>query len=320
MGFPTNADRWVAVGSRGARVRSRSGWWIALWVTLSVGIYIAVWYYRFNKGLRTIGRTNPAPLNESLRSSRPGRSLLAITVGCLLLVPPFVSMWRTTNRAKQAMLTLEEPPPYPDPAVATVVFGVLMYILAVPFFDVGAVAPGLPWLVAAVLFFGSTLLYAAYPIYLQGHVSRALAALPSAPSPASERPPRKRTALAAAVLGVPMTLVWAAWLAGLLRPWFDEKVWEQDLLVTPGEVFAITTIPLLVLIVTLGVLGRGWKFDGHARYAAVAPLVVPALVTAYMILGFYGLLATTAGCPMESYVCEPLDQWAAMWRGPINGR
>ena len=68
-------------------------------VFLTLGIYYFVWYYKVNRELRDLGRA----VGEEDRLGRsPLGSLLAITVGWLILVPPFVSFYRTFRRIEAA--------------------------------------------------------------------------------------------------------------------------------------------------------------------------------------------------------------------------
>lgn len=70
-----------------------------LLVFLTLGIYYLVWYYKINRELRDLGR---ATGHEERLGRSPFTSLLAISVGWLILVPPFVSMYRTLQRIKAA--------------------------------------------------------------------------------------------------------------------------------------------------------------------------------------------------------------------------
>jgi Ca2+/Na+ antiporter len=68
-------------------------------VLVTIGIYYLVWYYKVNRELRDLGRATGEP--ERLGTS-PLTSLLAITVGWLVVVPPFVSFYRTFRRIRAA--------------------------------------------------------------------------------------------------------------------------------------------------------------------------------------------------------------------------
>ena len=70
-----------------------------LLVFLTLGIYYLVWYYKINRELRDLGR---ATGQEQRLGRSPLTSLMAISVGWLILVPPFVSMYRTLRRIEAA--------------------------------------------------------------------------------------------------------------------------------------------------------------------------------------------------------------------------
>ena len=72
-------------------VKIRNAWGVFLLVLVTLGIYYLVWYYKTNRELANYG------VGDS-----PGLSLLAVTFGGLLIVPPFVSEWRFFRRIGEA--------------------------------------------------------------------------------------------------------------------------------------------------------------------------------------------------------------------------
>ncbi len=65
---------------------------LAVWLGLpliTLGIYYFVWWYKINDEARRF-------LND--QSIKPARSVLAVTLGALVIVPPFISAYRTTER------------------------------------------------------------------------------------------------------------------------------------------------------------------------------------------------------------------------------
>jgi hypothetical protein len=69
---------------------------IVLWYVISIvtlGLAMIVWYYKLNKDAKVLARND---------EWSPGVSVLAVTVGWILIVPPFVSMWRTWSRVREA--------------------------------------------------------------------------------------------------------------------------------------------------------------------------------------------------------------------------
>ncbi len=65
---------------------------------LTLGVYFFVWYYKVNKEMAALGR---AKRTEELGTS-PGTSLVAVLLGWVLLVPPFVSQYKTCARLNKA--------------------------------------------------------------------------------------------------------------------------------------------------------------------------------------------------------------------------
>jgi Domain of unknown function (DUF4234) len=86
-----------SISVRGVDVKVRNPWLAFLWALLTLGIYYLVWYYKTNRELRDYGRAVGRDLGDS-----PLTSLLAITIGWLILVPPFVSMFRYFRRIASA--------------------------------------------------------------------------------------------------------------------------------------------------------------------------------------------------------------------------
>jgi heme/copper-type cytochrome/quinol oxidase subunit 2 len=112
--------------ARGLNVKVRGPWVVFLLAIVTFGVYYFVWYYRINRELRDYGRAmGAAGLGNS-----PFVSLLAVTVGWILLVPPFVSMFRTFERiatAQQVAGIGREASP---------LLGILLYLLAFHFLPV----------------------------------------------------------------------------------------------------------------------------------------------------------------------------------------
>jgi len=68
---------------------------VAVWLGLpliTIGVYYYVWYYKVNNEARRYLRD---------MTIRPGISLLAVTLGWLLIVPPFVSIYNTGKRIRR---------------------------------------------------------------------------------------------------------------------------------------------------------------------------------------------------------------------------
>jgi len=80
--------RTVVVGGESYKRRNIVGVWIGL-PLITFGIYRLVWYFKINNEARRF-------LNDPTIS--PGISLIAITLGAFLIIPPFVSIYNTCVR------------------------------------------------------------------------------------------------------------------------------------------------------------------------------------------------------------------------------
>ena len=61
---------------------------------ITLGIYKVFWWYFINREMADLGRANHSPeLGDN-----PIMSVVAVTIGALIIVPPFVSFWRTLKR------------------------------------------------------------------------------------------------------------------------------------------------------------------------------------------------------------------------------
>ena len=61
---------------------------------VTLGIYSIFWYYFVNKEMAALGRAR----NSDELGDSPGTSVLAVTLGVLLIVPPFVSLYHAWKR------------------------------------------------------------------------------------------------------------------------------------------------------------------------------------------------------------------------------
>lgn len=82
----------------GARAKVRDEGMVVLWTILTLSVYTYVWYYRINREMRDFGRAHG---DEKLANSNPVLSILAVTLGALVIVPALVSYWRATGRIRR---------------------------------------------------------------------------------------------------------------------------------------------------------------------------------------------------------------------------
>jgi hypothetical protein len=73
--------------------KTRNIWltWL-IWPLITLGIYHFVWYYKINREARDF--------DENI-DVKPELSLLAVLIGWIIIVPPFVSIYRTGERIAQ---------------------------------------------------------------------------------------------------------------------------------------------------------------------------------------------------------------------------
>jgi hypothetical protein len=83
------------------------GFWAGFGLTIvTLGFYYYWWFYYVNRELKDIGVLTG---DAELAQSRPGRSVLAVTLGAFLIVPPFVSIYGYVHRVKRAQRLLGVP-------------------------------------------------------------------------------------------------------------------------------------------------------------------------------------------------------------------
>jgi Domain of unknown function (DUF4234) len=73
--------------------KTRNIWLIWLiWPLITLGIYHLVWYYKVNREARDFDKNIDV---------KPELSLLAVLIGWIIIIPPFVSIYRTGERIAQ---------------------------------------------------------------------------------------------------------------------------------------------------------------------------------------------------------------------------
>ena len=88
------------VDVRGVEIKLRRPWVGFVLAIVTLGIYYLYWYYVSNGDLNEYGETLEEPSNP-LRVSA-GLATLAVSVGWLLVIPPFISQWRFYRRIQKA--------------------------------------------------------------------------------------------------------------------------------------------------------------------------------------------------------------------------
>jgi Domain of unknown function (DUF4234) len=64
---------------------------------ITIGIYYIFWWYFINREMRDLGRARNTDLGQS-----PGNSVLAVTLGALIIIPAIVTLWTTSGRIERS--------------------------------------------------------------------------------------------------------------------------------------------------------------------------------------------------------------------------
>jgi hypothetical protein len=87
----------VEIKGAGSTAKIRGPVAVAVLTIVTLGIYGIVWYYKINREMADLGKATGR--TEELGDS-PGTSLLAITLGALVIVPAIVSLINTFKRVQ----------------------------------------------------------------------------------------------------------------------------------------------------------------------------------------------------------------------------
>ena len=86
------------VNANGAIAKVRNPWGVLGLGLITLGIYNIFWYYYVNKEFKEYGA---AQGDQELAESQPGMSVLAVTLGALIIVPAIISFVRTVQRQQR---------------------------------------------------------------------------------------------------------------------------------------------------------------------------------------------------------------------------
>lgn len=86
----------VPIPGGASLAKIRNPWGVIGLSIITLGFYYVFWWYFVNREMRDLGDGRAVDLG-----SRPGVSVLAITFGWFLIIPPFVSIWRTGGRMER---------------------------------------------------------------------------------------------------------------------------------------------------------------------------------------------------------------------------
>jgi hypothetical protein len=96
----------VRIQGTASTAKIRSVVWVIVLEIVTLAIYGFFWWYFIHRELRDYGRAK----GTTELGTRPGRSLLAVTLGLLIIVPALVSIYNGFKRVQAAQrLTGSEP-------------------------------------------------------------------------------------------------------------------------------------------------------------------------------------------------------------------
>jgi hypothetical protein len=87
----------VAIAGTSARAKIRNPLGVVGLSIITIGIYYVFWWYFINREMRDLGRARNSDLGQN-----PGNSVLALTLGALIIVPALVTLWRTSDRIQRS--------------------------------------------------------------------------------------------------------------------------------------------------------------------------------------------------------------------------
>jgi len=90
----------VQLAQTGSMAKVRNPLGVVGLAFITLGIYFFFWWYFINREMRDLGRARNVDLGQS-----PGNSVLAASLGALILVPAIVTMWTTSGRIEAAQET-----------------------------------------------------------------------------------------------------------------------------------------------------------------------------------------------------------------------
>jgi hypothetical protein len=88
----------VKIPGTDATAKIRNLWAVAILPIVTIAIYFFFWWYFIHRELRDYGRAK----NTDELGTSPGTSLLAVTLGALIIVPALVSIFRGFKRIQAA--------------------------------------------------------------------------------------------------------------------------------------------------------------------------------------------------------------------------
>ena len=90
----------IAIGGTAATAKARNPWGVVGLSLITLGIYYFCWWYFINREMRDFGRARGVDLGQN-----PVNSVLAATLGWIIIVPAVVTLWTTSDRIQRTQET-----------------------------------------------------------------------------------------------------------------------------------------------------------------------------------------------------------------------
>ena len=84
----------IEIHGSGSQAKIRNPLGVIGLTFITLGIYWVFWYYFVNKEMAEVGRAR----NTNELGDSPGKSVLAVTLGALVIIPAFVSIYNAWKR------------------------------------------------------------------------------------------------------------------------------------------------------------------------------------------------------------------------------
>ena len=84
---------------------------------ITIGIYFFFWWYYINREMHDLGKARGVDLGQ-----KPGNSVLAVTIGWIIIVPAIVTEWTTSGRIQRSQETVGIDRPASGPVIFILLF------------------------------------------------------------------------------------------------------------------------------------------------------------------------------------------------------
>jgi len=138
----------VQLRDAGVEVKLRRPSAVATLSVITLGVYTLFWYYKVNREMRDFGSSHG---DHGLAASKPWRSIIAVTIGGLVVIPRLVSFVRTMRRV-QAVERIATGVARPGSGLTAYIVGSVMLPLGTSIHGIGTLLAlaGFAALVAAI--------------------------------------------------------------------------------------------------------------------------------------------------------------------------